>query len=245
MSLFTSNRPSGRLKPDGKFPSRYMSEQRCSTCGLIQGFEEFSRSTGRNLSSSCLTCRSGRAPGTRVAKARIRHQKRVKPDGDFPARYVSEQRCKDCGQIYGFEDFYRNNRRDLTSRCKACHIKITGARWQAVPSERLRTQFLQKLKRYGLTEEEYWGLLEFQHFCCAICEEPESNARALCVDHDHTCCDRDGSCGKCVRGLICDPCNLMLARFRDEARKFQRASDYLLIPPMVTVRSSFVFGVAA
>lgn len=40
---------------------------------------------------------------------------------------------------------------------------------------------------------------------CEICgNKPERN---LHVDHDHKCCNGRKSCGKCVRGVICNRCN--------------------------------------
>lgn len=30
------------------------------------------------------------------------------------------------------------------------------------------------------------------------------------VDHDHACCPRSNSCGKCVRGILCRECNKLL-----------------------------------
>lgn len=66
------------------------------------------------------------------------------------------------------------------------------------------------LSRYGLTPEAYEEMLESQGGGCAICgKTPEENGRRLAVDHDHTCCPRrDGCCGKCVRGLLCNACNI-------------------------------------
>ena len=37
---------------------------------------------------------------------------------------------------------------------------------------------------------------------CAICG-PGFLASDLQVDHDHSCCDGNYSCGKCVRGVLC------------------------------------------
>lgn len=46
---------------------------------------------------------------------------------------------------------------------------------------------------------------------CEICgNKPERN---LHVDHDHKCCDGQISCGKCVRGIVCNRCNVAIDKF--------------------------------
>lgn len=68
------------------------------------------------------------------------------------------------------------------------------------------TDHYQRLAKYNLTPAEYKMILKEQGGVCAICLSPPGDRR-LCVDHDHRCCDFDGSCGACIRGLLCHVCN--------------------------------------
>lgn len=81
---------------------------------------------------------------------------------------------------------------------------------------------------YGLTEETYGVLLAEQGGKCYICQcLPESVNRLFAVDHDHRCCPGIKTCGTCIRGLLCSPCNLKM-RALDEwsVEEFARAEVY-------------------
>src|SRR5579864_5081802 len=72
----------------------------------------------------------------------------------------------------------------------------------------LHRTWLCRLKRnFNLTLEGYNALLVSQGGLCSICKQPPEDNEHLCVDHDHTCCPGDKSCGQCIRGLICQHCN--------------------------------------
>lgn len=74
------------------------------------------------------------------------------------------------------------------------------------------------LKRlYGVSKEQYEGMLSKQGGCCAICKRPPKRYR-LAVDHDH-------KTGK-VRGLLCSPCNLVLHWF-DTPELYEAILNYL------------------
>jgi hypothetical protein len=49
----------------------------------------------------------------------------------------------------------------------------------------------------------------------------------LVIDHDHSCCPGEGSCGKCVRGALCRECNQGLGNFRDDIDRLESAIAYL------------------
>jgi hypothetical protein len=76
-------------------------------------------------------------------------------------------------------------------------------------------------RRYGITQEQYEGMLEKQNHRCAICETDTvgRNHTAFHVDHNH-------DTGK-VRGLLCDKCNRGLGYFNDNPDFLKKASEYL------------------
>lgn len=83
-------------------------------------------------------------------------------------------------------------------------------------------------KKYCLSPEQYQKMFEEQRGCCAICGTHQSQlTRALSVDHDHECCPGDSSCGKCIRGLLCDACNPLLGLSRDRIAILLKAIEYL------------------
>jgi hypothetical protein len=76
--------------------------------------------------------------------------------------------------------------------------------------------------KYGITLEEYEGILAAQGGGCAICESvtPRYKGRVIFhVDHDH-------ATGK-VRGLLCHPCNMVLGYVVDSVEMLQRSIQYL------------------
>lgn len=93
--------------------------------------------------------------------------------------------------------------------------------WQSLHTKqriKARTEHI-----YGPGSTEYYKQQELnQKGLCAICEK--SSKRKLYKDHDHKCCTwlytRGGrqklrACGKCVRGLLCNRCNGLLAGLED------------------------------
>lgn len=85
----------------------------------------------------------------------------------------------------------------------------------------------QNLKRFGLTPEQYIDMANSQNNVCKICGNEEKQNRRLSVDHDHNCCPGQESCGKCIRGLLCNHCNKTLGLVNDNVKTLQKMIDYL------------------
>jgi len=135
----------------------------------------------------------------------------------------NERACKDCLADYGGE-VPKAKLRPATFPGPRCyshhqlHQKATKAR-----SHQLRTE-----TKFGLPEGGYARLLEIQQGACGGCgKTPGPKARRMAVDHDHTCCPGNESCGQCVRGLLCWNCNSTLANFRDDEEGLKRLAHYL------------------
>ena len=59
---------------------------------------------------------------------------------------------------------------------------------------------------------------------CGLCGTTEGR---LDIDHDHTCCPNGRTCGKCVRGFLCRPCNVGLGMFGDDPERLRQAAEYI------------------
>ena len=95
--------------------------------------------------------------------------------------------------------------------------KLLINRWKADNGE--RKAFLDKKSQlwthYRLTVEDYLEMVDSQKGLCAVC----GSGGRLYVDHDHSCCSANTTCGKCVRGLLCQKCNMFM-HYIDEYSQF-------------------------
>lgn len=100
------------------------------------------------------------------------------------------------------------------SWCGDCHAQYSAVR-RAV--DRGATRRNERSRAYGLSIEEFDNLLAAQDGCAlAACGVKWDSVRNPRLDHDHACCDKEGSCGRCVRQFLCNRCNTMLGRYHDD-----------------------------
>lgn len=74
-------------------------------------------------------------------------------------------------------------------------------------------------RKYGLSEEQYKTMLQKQNNQCP-CGTTFGTKRETWpyVDHDHACCPTEKSCGKCVRGILCNRCNTVLGLMKEDPK---------------------------
>lgn len=121
-----------------------------------------------------------------------------------PRLVNGKYRCYSCKQYLEKSRFSKNKgeAHGITSACKDCY----------------------NIRVHGLTKEQYDEIYLAQNGCCAICGR---KPRQLVIDHDHACCPKEKSCGKCVRKLLCGTCNSGLGFFKDTPELLTKAAQYL------------------
>lgn len=84
-------------------------------------------------------------------------------------------------------------------------------------------------KKYRLTLEQYETMIAAQEGACATCgtDSPGGPGGILHVDHDHSCCPGGKTCGRCIRGLLCDRCNKALGYVDDDVDTLMNLASYL------------------
>lgn len=124
------------------------------------------------------------------------------------------KRCYKCTESKPHSEFHKSaNRSDgYNSRCKQCQTEYNKSRYH---SDKNSFKIKRIQKRYGLSAKPYAEMLSSG---CEVCGTMES----LFIDHDHSCCNTENTCGKCVRGILCRACNTaegMLKSNLENARK--------------------------
>jgi hypothetical protein len=119
-----------------------------------------------------------------------------------------ERVCSKCKDVFEINVFIKSGHKN---RCIECQKQ---------------QKFKDYLKRnYNLTVSEYEDLSKNG---CMICGKDEKqNNKKLSVDHDHECCDGRTSCGKCIRGVLCDLCNRAVGFFKNNPELGLKMYRYL------------------
>jgi hypothetical protein len=142
------------------------------------------------------------------------------------------KRCWDCKVEKPLDNFQmsRRSKDGKQGRCRVCSNKA------AIIYNASRREFMKdydrnkNLGQYGLNVELYEGLLKAQNYCCASCGRNQSEfTTKFVVDHDHSCCPKKkSSCGKCIRGLLCNNCNVGLGHASDSVDRLMQMAAYLM-----------------
>jgi hypothetical protein len=138
--------------------------------------------------------------------------------------------CNTCGSEKELELFakgkaYKDGYRNI---CKRCHTDYMLNYYEQKNDKRdaknkMNTKYVAPWKRHHLTEKEYNSLLNMFNGRCHVCREEEATS----IDHDHTCCPQNRSCGKCVRGILCRGCNTALGSLKENNNTISNLLKYI------------------
>lgn len=138
-------------------------------------------------------------------------------------------------------------KRGRHSWCRRCQREMTAKRYEALPPEQREKEKTRRLTvnaasarrrrkedpgrerayglkyRYGITIDKFNETLRKQQGLCAM----GCGSSATHTDHDHSCCPGKKGCGRCFRGILCHPCNIMLGLARDDKDRLAAGIAYL------------------
>lgn len=149
---------------------------------------------------------------------------------------IETKACTGCGEDKPLSGFYPKQAKVepvlYRARCKTCDSArakvwvVNNREKDRAQSKKWRTenprQFLSSklLHHYGITLDDYEKMLAAQGGACAICRgEPQNGRTRLDVDHNE-------ETGR-VRGLLCGPCNRMIAQGRHNPTTLRAGADYM------------------
>jgi hypothetical protein len=203
--------------------------KRCADCGETKPLEDFSpfKRSKDGRFSYCRTCSAARS---RAYAARNRDEVNARKQARrSDPEYRERERERD-------RERYREDPERAQARSRRYRernpekIRVASlARPRRTPEQKERRWTSDLLKRYGLSLDGYKALLVQQDGGCAICgtTEPNGPGSRFQVDHDHVCCPGSGSCGKCIRGLLCSSCNTLIGLAKEDPQRLLSAVAYL------------------
>lgn len=142
-----------------------------------------------------------------------------------PPLFAFDKRCSNCQNVLPTSEFHRSSvsAAGLSPLCKDCskayQREYRRKRYAESQEYRDHCRFVYKLKKYGITREQYETQLALQGGVCAICRQPDTSKKGYHVDHDHET--------GVVRGILCTTCNSGLGHFKDDPTILAAAIDYL------------------
>lgn len=149
-----------------------------------------------------------------------------------------KKRCATCGISKTYSGFPLRRRTwdGLNEDCKSC---ACGRQQKLRRKDPEKFRGYELKSHYKLSLEQYNEMLAKQDGVCSICKTvPDGHRRNMVVDHDHKCCpEKKKSCGKCIRGLICDTCNRAIGMLGDCPKILRSAAAYLESSPVFALSS--------
>jgi Recombination endonuclease VII len=123
--------------------------------------------------------------------------------------------------------YYRANKGQIRKAAKQRYDKDssraiqTAAAYREANREQIRIR--KRDTAYGLKPGEFDAMRSAQGNRCKGCKREVR----LYIDHDHTCCPKQPTCGRCNRGLLCEQCNWVLGFAKDNPATLRALANHL------------------
>lgn len=151
---------------------------------------------------------------------KIRQANKGKPSPRKGMVFVSLEVQKERKRQYKREWDKRNHDRVVKQHrawAKANRDKINALARKRYINNRDKELARHRLASYGIDAQTYQAMVDAQNGKCLICGDKVGIN--LSVDHNH----RTGK----IRGLICNPCNISIAKAKDSPIILRAMADYL------------------
>jgi hypothetical protein len=213
-------------------------EKVCTQCGEEKPLSEYhrNRSARDGHRTECKACMCSRTRRYYAEHLRERYDtgpvaatcEQCSKDFEYlkttgPRRKYCEERCKyQAGELLKQSRAPEHVRRCPCGSPNVARVGIprcpdckTDKRDPAKAAARDRRRIL---ALYNITQADWDAMVERQSNRCATCKSdtPGGRGESWSIDHDHLCCPGKGSCGRCVRGLLCSACNRTLGAAGDD-----------------------------
>ena len=146
--------------------------------------------------------------------------------------------CRSCGlKLPDCKWYFSRKTGTRLYPCRSCSIDKRVAWSKANPERHAAKQRAQRAKDprrardiqlrslYMVDIDYYDAVVQRQQEKCAICGQ---SSGVLVIDHDHACCPKGhSSCGCCLRGLLCNTCNLGVGMLADDPERMREAARYV------------------
>lgn len=170
----------------------------CPRCKLSKSLDSFYMKRGKP-GGSCKECISNKVPSSR------RHRGN---NSSLIRNSKGQKQCYQCEDWLEESEFGKvtNTKDKLRGICFTCRVCVKS----------------------GITKNMLKQLLIKQDCRCAVCGDLlRLLPKTWAVDHDHSCCTKEPFCGKCIRGVLCQMCNMAEGLLRSDPVIIANLLEYI------------------
>lgn len=225
-----------RKCPCGAPPRSARGMPRCDNC-VKDARRDYHREYKRREQRAA-DVKAGREPGS-ILSGQCRWCERT---FSYVLHRQPRQKCDDCKKRSGaaLNAAWRSRNPDRAREHKRRYVQTP----QGVAAVQGYNREIARYKKYSVDRDWYLRTLAAQGGLCANagCRAAEPGGRFAVwhIDHDRACCPGSRSCGRCVRGLLCNGCNIAAGHLRDSLARIEGLAAYLRVHRAAREQSALI-----